>query len=286
MPKKSKQASPTFELKKYEVLRDQPVRKTSKAHADQKGTVKKGMIVICEVGRPLVLHWGAAVLRLGRGRRDASRGVEKVPDGVACLPAPQERLTVDGVEKMLIRSQIQDKAKLNGWVRAKEKGQAMLVDIDADHSGPRETTMPAGLSKAEQIKWKKRNRDNVLPTLYAETTANPLAGRGPSATPGAIPGEINWGIKPVSIAITESGKMGVTWVPVRSPKTGSEAITIETLEENGQLDKHRQLGALVCPGLALGSVGVETVRFLSPHHCNATIVAKRVLRHGKKHSDP
>ena len=64
MPKKSKQASPTFELKKYEVLRDQPVRKTSKAHADQKGTVKKGMIVICEVGRPLVLHWGAAVLRL------------------------------------------------------------------------------------------------------------------------------------------------------------------------------------------------------------------------------
>eukprot|EP01045_Picozoa_sp_COSAG04_P027850 COSAG04_NODE_4169_length_2257_cov_14.557488_2_plen_147_part_00 len=146
--------------------------------------------------------------------------------------------------------------------------------------------MPAGLSKAEQIKWKKRNRDNVLPTLYAETTANPLAGRGPSATPGAIPGEINWGIKPVSIAITESGKMGVTWVPVRSPKTGSEAITIETLEENGQLDKHRQLGALVCPGLALGSVGVETVRFLSPYHCNATIVAKRVLRHGKKHSDP
>jgi len=126
----------------------------------------------------------------------------------------------------------------------------------------------------------------VLPTLYAETTANPLAGRGPSATPGAIPGEINWGIKPVSIAITESGKMGVTWVPVRSPKTGSEAITIETLEENGQLDKHRQLGALVCPGLALGSVGVETVRFLSPYHCNATIVAKRVLRHGKKHSDP
>ena len=106
MPKKSKQASPTFELKKYEVLRDQPVRKTSKAHADQKGTVKKGMIVICEVGRPLVLHWGAAVLRL------------------------------------------------------------------------------------------------------------------------------------------------------------------------------------VCPGLALGSVGVETVRFLSPYHCNATIVAKRVLRHGKKHSDP
>jgi len=58
MPKKSKQASPTFELKKYEVLRDQPVRKTSKAHADQKGTVKKGMIVICEVGRPLVLCWG------------------------------------------------------------------------------------------------------------------------------------------------------------------------------------------------------------------------------------
>ena len=85
MPKKSKQASPTFELKKYEVLRDQPVRKTSKAHADQKGTVKKGMIVICEVSRPLVLHWGAAVLRLGRGGGcELGRGEGGLTVCVAC----------------------------------------------------------------------------------------------------------------------------------------------------------------------------------------------------------
>ena len=42
-------AAPPTSLEKHTVLKDQPVRKTSKGKSDQTGIVKKGQIVVVEV---------------------------------------------------------------------------------------------------------------------------------------------------------------------------------------------------------------------------------------------
>ena len=41
--------APTTTMEKYTILKDQPVRKTSKGKSDQSGIVKKGQIVVVEV---------------------------------------------------------------------------------------------------------------------------------------------------------------------------------------------------------------------------------------------
>ena len=43
------------------------------------------------------------------------------------MATPQARVTTDGVERLHVRSQIQDKKKVNGWVRAMDKGEPNLV---------------------------------------------------------------------------------------------------------------------------------------------------------------
>lgn len=170
--------------------------------------------------------------------------------------APQWKRTVDGVERYHVQTQINDRNKAEGWVRAKEKGQPILVPEGQEFTLAQP---PSNMSAAEKLKWEKHHRGNALPTVYADGTkgATPTVGKG-KATGGAIPGSINWGIQPVNVTLVEKGKIGVTWVPVRDAKTGSEAVTIETITEDGQMDQHRLLGASVCPGLALSKVNGRT----------------------------
>lgn len=166
------------------------------------------------------------------------------------MGTPQGRNTTDEVERLHVVSQIHDKKKVNGWVRAKEKGEPILVPEGEEFGqgmGP-----PSNMSAAEKLKWKKQQRMNTLPTVYGESTLQAIdATSKAKASVGAIPGSINWGIKPVNISIVENGKIGVTWVPVRDAATGSEAVTIESIAPGGQMDLHRQEGAPLCPGLAL-----------------------------------
>lgn len=115
------------------------------------------------------------------------------------------------------------------------------------------------MSAAEKLKWQKAQRPNVTPTLYSDNTLAAIdASIREKATAGAIPGSINWGIKPVSVSFGEPGKIGVTWVPVRDAITGSETVTIESIAPGGQMDKQRQLGAPLCPGLALSKVAAQS----------------------------
>lgn len=178
------------------------------------------------------------------------------------MRTPQGRNTLDGVERFHVVSQIHDKKKVDGWVRAKEKGQPLLVPEGEEFSAG--MAPPANMSAAEKLKWKKQQRMNTLPTIYGESTLQAIdATSKAKATVGAIPGSINWGIRPVNIAIAEQGKIGVTWVPVRDAATGSEAVTIESIAVGGQMDQHRQLGAPLCPGLALSNAAGRSTAGMS-----------------------
>ena len=153
---------------------------------------------------------------------------------------------------------------MNGWVRAMDKGEPNLVPEGEELATGPGTAPPAGMSAAEKLQWKKKQRMNMLPTVYADDTLKAIEATGrEKATAGAIPGSINWGIKPVNVAIVDQGKIGVTWVPVRDATTGSEAVTIESIAEGGQMDQHRQLGRPLCPGLALSKAAGRTTSGMS-----------------------
>ena len=159
---------------------------------------------------------------------------------------------MEGVERIHVQTQIHDKNKAEGWVRAIEKGQPNLVPEGQEFALAQP---PSNMSAAEKLKWQKHHRGNTLPTVYSDSTKGAISTvvKG-KVTGGAIPGSINWGIKPVTVTLVEMGKIGVTWVPVRDVVTGSEAVTIETITADEQMDQHRMLGASVCPGLALSKV--------------------------------
>lgn len=155
-----------------------------------------------------------------------------------------------------------DKRKVSGWIRAMERGEHLLVPEGGGGIAPGK-----GATKAEKLAWEKQQRgEQHLPTVLSDATIAANA-KGPArdkATAGSIPGSINWAIKPVSVTIQEAGKVGVTWVPVRDAKTGSEAVTIESIAAGGQMDQIIQgAGLSVCPGMALSKAGGQAVNGMS-----------------------